>query len=117
MSNVQMPESVMRNYAEGSMCTATEWSDGTLDLPDGDHDLITTAQAEAYAAAKLREALEAAAATVENHSKEGRSWVPDSLCRWATLKVVDSRTPARHTALTTPGKQRGLSRSGRAGTN
>lgn len=56
MSTVKMPEPAMRIYAEGDIRTVTEWRDGARDLPDGDHDLITTTQAEAYAAAKVREA-------------------------------------------------------------
>ena len=36
MTQVKMPEPVMRIYAEGGIRTVTEWRDGARDLPDGD---------------------------------------------------------------------------------
>lgn len=70
---IPMPEPVMRIYAEGSMRTVTEWRDGACDLPDGDHDLITTDQAEAYAAAKARESLVQAESILRGNAKACKS--------------------------------------------
>lgn len=95
MTKVTMPEPVMRIYAEGGIRTVTEWRDGARDLPDGDHDLITTTQAEAYANARVREALEEAIAAVESCRTTGtirHGTVSDCI---EAIRALLPSTPAR----------------------
>jgi len=72
MSKVTMPDPVAYAiFSENGNIRI--WSRVPRDLPDLDslgpmHQLITTAQAEAYAAAKVREVLEEAAIVVEKNA-------------------------------------------------
>lgn len=77
MNKVEMPEPVAFRWrvpivdSDGRQCGESDWKFGTEKggLPWWTRDnLITTAQAEAYADARVREALEAAAAVAEERS-------------------------------------------------
>lgn len=78
MSKVTMPEPVAFRWrvpivdSDGRQCGESDWKFGTEKggLPWWTRDnLITTTQAEAYADARVREALELAAQTCENQAR------------------------------------------------